>query len=293
MLTLSFGRASEIVRSLPLDAEGTYRTSNAVDAPEVPRRLIRFWDGETPPADVVALLATWAPLHDGYEMVTFNDATARAFFAEHYAPRYLAGYDACTHPAMRCDLFRLAYLYQCGGIYVDADERCLQSVEEIRVHAGSLAVRRMVEANRFTYFANAPIFCAAGLPLLKECLDAATDRLLTSRWSRPKVWVTTGPGNLSRVFAQRVVLDGAHPMRVRVIDDWPRYSAMIHCEYKKTSRYWMFHDERGLKGAWMRGRVLARRGWEAFVRWPLARRMWHAVKVLRPVTVTEEAAEAP
>ncbi len=277
---LPLERSSDVIRSLALDAEGILRVGTEAPTEEIPRRLVRFWDSPSPPPDVAELLATWAPFHPGYEILTFNDMSARAFVAKHYDRRYVDAFDMTNHPAMRSDLFRLAYLFRCGGIYMDADERCFQSVEELRRKAGSLAVRRM-EDNGLTYLNNTPIFAAPGLPFVKEWLDRVVDAVLASRDGKLRIWLATGPGILSRVFAQRVVLDQAYPMRVLIINDWASFSWMVFCDYKYTGRHWLLHDSRGWANAKLRAQFFKPRLLRALKRSPLARQAWNAYKSLR------------
>ncbi|WP_286828969.1 MULTISPECIES: glycosyltransferase [Kordiimonas] len=90
----------------------------------VPRRLIQFWDKE-PPQDVARMLSlskAWADKHQ-LEYVLFSEADARAYLADRQVDgkSLLQLFDRCFHPAMKADLFRLVYLHEYGGYYLDAD----------------------------------------------------------------------------------------------------------------------------------------------------------------------------
>lgn len=93
-------------------------------ATHVPRRLVQFWDKE-PPEDVAAMLEAnrgWSEKH-GIEYVFFDEVQARDYLAGHVVGDASADglFDHCFHPAMKADLFRLVYLHEFGGFYVDAD----------------------------------------------------------------------------------------------------------------------------------------------------------------------------
>lgn len=237
---------------------------------------MQFWDSPTPPAEVNALIATWAPMHPGYDMVFFNDTSAQSWLAQHYDARYIEAYRACQHPAMKSDLFRLAYLYVSGGAYIDADERCRRSIEPLVRGGASLALNRRMALNGLTYINNAPIMCQSGLPLMLECLDSAVEAILAAHGRRLKVWVTTGPGNLSRAIAQHI-LNAERLPRILILDDWATYAEVVFCEYKYGARYWLTHDRFvesrtiGLKHLTLLWVARARRVAE---RQPIAHRLW-------------------
>jgi hypothetical protein len=273
--TVSFEEMSNVIRSLQLEA-GIYRAGVASQY-EIPRRIVQFWDSPAPPDEVASLMATWAPMHPGYEWLPFTDTSAAAFIAEHYDGTYLAAYRACQHPAMKSDFFRLAYLYKHGGIYIDADERCLQSIDPLIQRGVALVLRRMT-TNKLTCFNNAPLFCVAGLSLTRDCLDWATDQVLSANGRHLHVWVTTGPGNISRMFAQRVI-DRSELPSTLVLDDWTRLSQPTACEYKLGRRHWRMHDDRfGWEGFKIRAWALKRRTRLALAKQPLARFIWRALK---------------
>ena len=90
----------------------------------IPKVIVQFWhDSRAIPADVCECLDSWQPLTgQGFQRVLFDDNKARRFIAKHFGSSHVAAFDRCPHPAMRCDYFRLCYIYTYGGFYVDADE---------------------------------------------------------------------------------------------------------------------------------------------------------------------------
>jgi len=92
-----------------------------------------------------------------------------------------------------------------------------------------------------TYFNNAPLFCRPRLPLLLTCLETATDEILAAHGRHLKVWVTTGPGCLSRAYVEALARGDAP--RTLIIDDWFNWSEVVKCAYKDTWRHWLHHDD--------------------------------------------------
>ena len=48
--------------------------------------------------------------------------SAHSFISEHFDRRTLMVFESCAVPAMQCDVFRLCWLFEVGGIYIDADQ---------------------------------------------------------------------------------------------------------------------------------------------------------------------------
>ncbi len=70
---------------------------------------------------------TWLDQNPGFEYRFFDDNAVRDFLVENM-PRLVSVYDKLPHPVQRADLFRYAYVYQCGGVYSDVDTICEASL---------------------------------------------------------------------------------------------------------------------------------------------------------------------
>src|SRR4051794_11040603 len=83
----------------------------------IPKVIIQFWhDSDALPVDVRDCLDSWNPLKIlGFKRVLFDDNKARAFIRSEFGRSYVTAFDQCHHPAMRCDYFRLCYIYKYGG----------------------------------------------------------------------------------------------------------------------------------------------------------------------------------
>jgi mannosyltransferase OCH1-like enzyme len=90
----------------------------------IPKIIVQFWhDLNHIPLDVQLCIDSWKSLvSQDFNWVIFDDHTARNFINKRFGTKYVTAFDLCHHPAMRCDFFRLCYMLEVGGFYVDADE---------------------------------------------------------------------------------------------------------------------------------------------------------------------------
>jgi len=207
-------------------------------ASPIPRRIAQFWD-TVPPPDIAAILGSWAAQHPTHSTHLFDDAAARAFLAERFAPDVLAAYARAREPARRADLFRLAYLYAEGGWYVDADDRCLAPLTTLPAGGAALVLYQ----EDLGTLGNNFIGAVPQHAVLGRALDEAVAALL--RGDEDVVWLSTGPGLLTRAFAavlaeSRLGWPGwlAH---AAVLDRATVFGAVaMHCftGYKGGGRHW-------------------------------------------------------
>ncbi|WP_338661227.1 glycosyltransferase [Pararoseomonas sp. SCSIO 73927] len=251
---------SEFVRRLFVAecAEG----NPSANAAGIPKVLVRFWDDAAAvPPDVQACLDSWNPLReDGFEVLTFDDASAAAHIRETCGPRHLEAFARCHHPAMRSDLFRLCYLLSSGGFYVDADDAMtegdwplLYGNDRLKLQPLSFDIpsQSMVEVagfwrfdrprpDRLYYVNNNPLVAPAGHPVLRRALERATDALLGAT-GPVEIQATTGPGNLTVALVEHAherALAGLPP-DYEMIRDWDRVGwTRWELSYREDGRNW-------------------------------------------------------
>src|SRR5262249_21692580 len=88
----------------------------------IPRLIHQVWIGPLPPP--IERLRTWGERHSGWEY---------RLWTEHNIPfplRNQAQFDASPQYCGKSDILRYEVLLRHGGIYVDADMRCLRPFEE-------------------------------------------------------------------------------------------------------------------------------------------------------------------
>jgi tetratricopeptide (TPR) repeat protein len=186
----------------PDDRAGTEQRTSPL-----PRSVVQFWDKTDVPPDVNAAITSWRTSNPDLEHSLYSDESARAYIAAQYGGRHVAAFDLCYHPAMRSDLFRLAYLAEHGGVYADADETCLGSVTAFLSTYSPSNLYVVCSADSGVYFRNGFIACTPRHPVLHRALEGAVSTILDQklRGGRPKIWEATGPGQITRALLESVL----------------------------------------------------------------------------------------
>ena len=69
-----------------------------------------------------------------YKMVVFDDRDCESFLKKEYPNEVLRTFRSLRTGAHKADLFRYAYLYKCGGVYLDVKTVLLKNLNEIIDH---------------------------------------------------------------------------------------------------------------------------------------------------------------
>jgi mannosyltransferase OCH1-like enzyme/predicted Zn-dependent protease len=231
-LPFSIGLLNELRRSGVLAAEQANPSG-----PAIPKTFIQFWDKSEIPSDISNLMQSWRDCTD-FEYLIFNDRTAEAFIAERCRPHILKAYRMANHPAMRSDLFRLAYLAVCGGIYADADDRCRIDPTPLMPSGFDLIVLQ----ENLGSIGNNFIAAAPAHPWIGFALNALVAMVIEKQGDN--IWFLTGPGALSSAFCQfyqTEFKEARLPLGVRVptVYELNQYiSPHIPCSHKQDERNW-------------------------------------------------------
>ncbi|WP_201863953.1 tetratricopeptide repeat protein, partial [Microvirga soli] len=212
----------------------------------IPRQIIQYWNDPHPPEDVTHLMDTWRSFNTDYSHQVFDDVSAREFLTKNYAPHVLSAYRRAGSAAEKADLFRLAYLYAHGGVYVDADDRCLAPISSVLPSHVGLAVYQedyALGGLAVGTLGNNFLAAAPNNAVIGRALESAAEAL--NRGDTDVVWLKTGPALITRAFAE---IAAKTPLRlaawlenVAILErnQLSRFIAM-HCftAYKKTPRHW-------------------------------------------------------
>lgn len=206
----------------------------------IPARIVQFWDQPTPPAEVREYMQSWKEHHPQHAHQIFDDASAQRFLSERCAPEVLRAYQRAREPAMKADLFRLAWLSVEGGYYADADDRCLSPISEF-VPAGTEFVAW--QGGNFGAMQNNFLGASAQHPIIVAALQLGAEAV--NRGDKDLVWLSTGPGLLTRAFARTLAESPLTPAawleRIAVLDQQAiSRGVAMHCfvSYKNTDRHW-------------------------------------------------------
>ncbi len=205
-------------------------------ASPIPRTIFQFWDDD-PPEDVRHLMTSWQELNPAYAWSCFDDEKAQAFLEEEFGREVLRAYQLAPVPAQKADIFRLACLVARGGIYADADDRCLAPIDSFLRPDATLAMHQ----ENYGSIGNNFIAAAPEHPVLVRALEFGAAAM--HRGDHDLVWLSTGPGLLTRAFALEWAAErpGGVLRRTQVMDLGELQRVVgIHCpvRYKSTHRHW-------------------------------------------------------
>jgi mannosyltransferase OCH1-like enzyme len=230
MLLIAERQAGQLVRAVERPANGAFE--------RIPKRIIQYWDDAVPPPDIAVLMESWKEAHPNFEYIRLDDRTAQVFLESHEMHDVLSAYRRTRQPAQRADLIRLAYLAAKGGVYADADDRCIAALGSfVPPDANFVGYQEdygTLGNNFLAVVPRHPVICLA-LQLASEAVNRGDSDVL---------WLATGPGLLSRAFAQfisRSRSNGSERFDATIFDlGFVARRIGFHCPvlYKKTLRHW-------------------------------------------------------
>ena len=154
--------------------------------------IIQYWHSPDVPADVAELIASVERQNPDLRHLLFDEAKADSFIAEHLTERELAAFRACAVPAMQADYFRYCAVYTLGGLYVDADFRCMRPFRRLLEETDEgVLFRRVNGAIDNGFFA----FTTRRHRLLRLVLDLVTANI--EQRAAEEIWWVTGPGTFT------------------------------------------------------------------------------------------------
>jgi tetratricopeptide (TPR) repeat protein len=201
----------------------------------IPKRIVQYWHAETPPPDVHEIITSWRRQHPDYEHVLFNDTAAVNFLRMYGLQAALQAFCRGSTPAHRADILRLAYLSSLGGFFVDADDRCLARLDTfVSASVDFVGYQESYGTVGINFIGAAP-----GHPMMAGALDGAVTAV--NRGDHDVAWLSTGPGLLTRCFAEMLSAGNAANLlgRTRLIELWEVQRAVgIYCpaRYKQQNR---------------------------------------------------------
>lgn len=206
----------------------------------IPRRIAQFWDSPEIPPDLADLMESWERLNPGYAYFRFDETSARAFIAANCEPAVEQAFVRASEPAMKSDLFRLAWLSVNGGFYADADDRALVPIGDFLPPGTEL----LLSQENSGPVGNNFIGATERHPVIVSALSAGVAAI--NQGGNESLWLSTGPGLLSRCLAAWLA-DSPEIMQARLgrltvfTDAELARNVRIHCAaaYKKTKRHWM------------------------------------------------------
>lgn len=207
--------------------------------PAIPRLIFQYWHASELPLDIAGLMASWRALNPDWRYERFDDAGAKTWLAAH-DQRALRAYLAARIAAQKSDVLRLALLYHRGGWYADADDCARTPLTDYSAQG----VEFVAYQEEFATLGNNILAARPWHPIIGAALEGVVNALL--RGDSDIVWLSTGPGMLTRAFAHTLAAQGG---------DWPRSLETVlimskpalnrvatphcHASYKLAGQHWM------------------------------------------------------
>ncbi len=166
----------------------------------IPRHIVQYWDQSDIPGDVQGAMRSWRRHYPEFGYAVLDCEAARRFIVENHSPALAARFGRASHPAMRSDIFRMAWLLRKGGYYIDADEGCAGRSAIFSLDAG--LVLPLVVANEYEVQNNF-IGATPDHPLISAFL-ANICTMPEDEFAGGLVWWLTGPGHMCRLIARHV-----------------------------------------------------------------------------------------
>ncbi len=235
--------AAAVFFCLQLRKAGYFSQNSKKGNHKIPRQIVQFWDQQPIPAPIKECSDSW-PIHNPeYQHKIHNEITAQKFLKQHYGNDFCKAYKKARHPAQKADFFRLALLFYQGGIYADADDRCLKSLEQLFPEKSRLILWQEPLATLGNNFmASCP-----GHPVMQIALQSASESLL--RGDKESIWLSTGPGLITRSVAFYIASNwNSHPLNnaeIHIMSLSELISTVgIHAKlaYKSTTNSWLIKE---------------------------------------------------
>jgi len=161
----------------------------------IPNMISQYWHSENLPEEISISSLNMRNFNKEYSYHIENDNSAREFILTHYGKEICELFDACFHPAMRSDFWRLCWLYEKGGIYVDIDTKAHGPIG--RIAAGS-------NFSCFLTYSIGKPWCIDNDFIITEPRNSLISFIMNEMFNNIRkylktgnfenIWVETGPG---------------------------------------------------------------------------------------------------
>ena len=202
----------------------------------VPKMIVHYWSDDEVPEDVSRCIRSWQQHHPDYGFALYNKSKAIEYIKQHYGDDELNRFLVCSHPAMESDFFRLLYLCQSGGVYVDADEFCTGR-SEVLTFAQKMGQVFLKEDDILHGIWNGFIASAFGNKVLLTALKQIIEHK-DKDFDARQVWWLTGPGALSLSIAKELAMDNSASVFIFEKSWYKNYAYVTELAYKSGNGSW-------------------------------------------------------
>lgn len=163
------------------------------DTPRIPKIIHQIWIGPSVPEELRAFAQTWQEQHPDWEyrLWTQHDVAEFGMTNKKF-------FDESRNPGEKSDLMRYEILHRYGGVYVDMDFECLQSLDELN-HLYDFYIGVQPLDGGLVQVGIGLIGCVPNHPLLKKCIDSIADTWRVPEYQHMAT-ARTGPLFFTKLF---------------------------------------------------------------------------------------------
>ena len=165
---------------------------------KIPRRIMQTNSRDWVPLGMRDMISKLKSMNPEYEHHFFSDRRIASFIQEKMSVRVLDAYNAILPGAFRADLFRLAWLYHEGGVYIDLDLEPFVPLRDILDADDDFFSSQDVEED---WIYNAVLAARPGHPFVKRALDRLVGNI-DKRFYGANPMDITGPSQLQDLWAE-------------------------------------------------------------------------------------------
>jgi mannosyltransferase OCH1-like enzyme len=125
-------------------------------------------------------IQSWKDLNPEYEHYYYSEKDRLEFIEKFFDKKVLDAYLSIIPGAFKADLWRCCMLYENGGIYVDSDMICLQSLNDYLEEEDEFLISRDDPMSK-TFLANGFIASVPKHPFLKQQIDSIVNNIETKK----------------------------------------------------------------------------------------------------------------
>lgn len=180
----------------------------------IPNKLsiVQYWEQGNPPLPLLSRCRDWQLMNPEWDYICFDLDSAARFIDDIYGHASADAFLDIRFPAMKADVFRVAYLLRCGGLWVDVATTCRVPLAEwLDLRDWLTLVRRPhmeppLVCNGFIYARN------GGNTFLADLWKHIETVILSKEGTG--VWRLVGPGAY-----RDILLKSKYPGAIRILEE--------------------------------------------------------------------------
>jgi hypothetical protein len=140
---------------------------------KIPRNIFQTWERKNVSSDFKTLIETWINNNPNYAYFLYDESERKEFIKKYFDKTIYNAYCRILPGAFKADLWRYCILYIYGGIFVDIDTICINSIDSFLNE--DIEFMTLVDLNNSPYLgtynlANGFIASVAKHPILLDCI---------------------------------------------------------------------------------------------------------------------------